>query len=487
MRGSRGPEAPGGASLTAWKTKSLWLREALEGWPGRPRELTEPVKADVCIVGGGYTGLWTALRIQELDPSADVALVEANLCGAGASGRNGGFVLSWWSKFVTLQKLCGTEEATRLGRAAQDAVAAIGGFCRDHGIDAGYRGDGWLWAAVNRAQMGSWTPTVEALRRAGVEPFEELGPREAAGRSGSSAHLGGVFEASAAIVQPARLALGLRGVALERGVRIYERSPMIGVHRARGGGDSGWTVDTTGGSVSAGSVALAMNAWAVRFRQIRRHILVVGSDIVATQPAPDQLAEVGWTEGLCISDSRLLVHYYRTTADGRIAFGKGGGELAFGGRVGRRFDGSSPRRRVVEQAFRATYPDLREVAVADSWTGPVDRSKTGVPLFGQLPGHPGVFFAVGYSGNGVGPSYIGGRILASLALRRRDEWQGCGLVAPPSGRFPPEPIRFLGGSMVRSAIERTERAEDQGRRPRAVDARLVRLAPGGLVPVRRGG
>ena len=460
--------------------RSLWLDEAL----ARPGEEVAPrlegaTRADVCIVGGGYTGLWTALRCKELEPSLDVVVVEADVCGGGASGRNGGFVLSWWAKFASLRKLRGTDEALRLARASADAVAAIGAFCTSNGIDAGFRHDGYLWAATNHAQTGSWRSTVDALDALGEHPFLEWTPDQVARRSGSAVHRAGVFEASGAIVQPALLARGLRRVAIERGVRIFERSAVTSF--------DGASVSTGGGSVRAGRVVLATNAWMIRSPEIRRHILVVGSDVVATPPIPERLAQIGWTDGLCISDSRLLVHYHRTTGDGRIAFGKGGGALVFGGSVGPTFEGeaSAARTKEVERHFHRLYPRLADVPVVRSWTGPIDRSRTGLPFFGPLRSMPGVLVGVGYSGNGVGPSYLGGRILASLALERDDEWSRCGLVGLPAKRaFPPEPLRFAGGHVVRRAIERQERLEDDGRTPDALTRRLVGLAPAGLVPVK---
>jgi glycine/D-amino acid oxidase-like deaminating enzyme len=266
---------------------------------------------------------------------------------------------------------------------------------------------------------------------------------------------------------------------MERGVRIFEHSPMTGLRREA----AGPRVGAPGGSVAAGRVVVAMNAWAARFAEVRRRIVVVGSDIVATEPAPHRLAEIGWTEGLSISDSRLLVHYYRTTDDGRIAFGKGGGALAFGRWVGSRFEGESRRSGAVQPAFRRTYPMLDDIRITSSWTGPIDRTRTGLPFFWRLGSRPDVFVGVGYSGNGVGPSYLGGRILASLALGHDDEWAGCGLVRRPVGRFPPEPFRFVGGHVVREAIARKERAEDEGRAVDRVTKALVRLAPAGLVPL----
>jgi putative aminophosphonate oxidoreductase len=466
--------------------RSLWLREALAGGFDAAPRLEGEVRADVCIVGGGYTGLWTALRVKESEPGLDVVVLEADICGGGASGRNGGFVLTWWSKFISLAKICGTEEALRLARASAWAVAEIGTFCKAHGIDAHYRLDGWMWAATNQAQLDSWRPTLEALKAAGAEPFRELDPEETAKRTGSRMHLGGVLEASGATVQPALLALGLRRVALEAGVRIFEGSPMDGLERSESSGERRVRVRTQLGSLAAQRVVLAMNAWAVRFKEIRREVLVVGSDIVSTEPIPQRLAEIGWTDGLGISDSRLLVHYYRTTNDGRIAFGKGGGVVGFGGRIGRRFEGASTRRRHVERGFRFVYPMLSDVALTSSWTGPIDRSTNGLPFFGSLGGHPDVFYGVGYSGNGVGPSFVGGRILASLALGLDDEWSGCGLVGFHPGRFPPEPARYLGALAVRRAIQRKERVEDRGGKAGPITRRLVRLAPAGLVPAKRG-
>jgi len=375
----------------------------------------------------------------------------------------------------------GSEEAVRLAHASADAVAAIGAFCAEQGIDASYRHDGWFWAAVNGAQIGSWRSVQNALERAGAHPFEELTPEEAAARGGSPVHVGGVFERTAATVQPAALALGLRRVALERGVRIHEGTRMTALES----GDTTILVRTTRGSIRAGRVILAMNAWAVRFREIRRWILVVGSDIVATDPIPDRLTRIGWTDGSCISDSRLLVHYYRTTADGRIAFGKGGGAIALRATLGGAFEGASRRAAIVEAAFRFTYPRLADVPITSSWTGPIDRPRTGLPVFGTLKEHPRVLYCVGYSGNGVGPSYVGGRILASLALERSDEWSTCGLVEAHMKTFQPQPLRFVGGHLVRRAIERVERAQDQGRTPGRLASRLLRLAPAGLVPVRR--
>jgi putative aminophosphonate oxidoreductase len=459
-------------------TRALWLEEALaaEGG-GDATPLQGTVRADVCLVGGGYTGLWTAIHLKRHDPSLDVAVVEADVCGGGASGRNGGFVLSWWAKFSKLRSLCGTDEALRLARASAAAVDDIGDFCRTEGIDAHYRRDGWLWAATSAAQHGAWDSTVAELAALGERPFEPLAPAEVARRAGSATHTAGVFEPTAATVQPALLARGLRRVALARGVRIFERSPMTHLVRSRPP-----VVRTAAGEVVADRVVLALNAWAARLPELRRALVVIASDVVATAPIPRRLEEIGWRDGLAVSDSRLLVNYYRTTLDGRVVFGLGGGALAFGGRVGSAFQGASPRSEDVATSFRALYPVLADAPMSHSWTGPIDRSLNGLPAFNHLAGRRDIAYGVGFSGNGVGPSLIGGRILASLTLGIDDEWAAAGLVGDPHGSFPPEPVRYLGGRVVRRAVARKERRETAGRRPDRATLFLAGFAPAGLVP-----
>lgn len=438
--------------------------------------ITTDVTADVCIVGGGFTGLWTAIRLKQAQPDLDVVIVEKDICGGGASGRNGGFALSLWAKYLTLKKLCGEDEAVRVAQMSEDAVRDIGLFCEAHNIDAHYHCDGWLWTATSKPQVGVWSETIEALEPRQLRPFVELEDAEVARRAGSSRHIAGVFEKVAASVQPARLVRGLRRVALEMGVRIFERSALVKLERT-----TPPKVHTAGGMVTAGKVVIAMNAWASMFPEIRRAIVVVGSDIVATEPIPDRLKDIGWTDGMGISDSRAALHYYRTTQDGRLVFGKGGsGDLAFGGRVGEAYEGNSSHAASVERWMKYLYPDFHDVPCATSWVGPIDRSKSGLPSFGHLGGHPDILYGVGYSGNGVGPSVLGGRILASLALGVEDEWSTCGLVRPLTWDFPPEPFRYVGGKIVQKAVLMSDAAEDRGQVPNLILRKVAALAPSGV-------
>jgi glycine/D-amino acid oxidase-like deaminating enzyme len=164
---------------------------------------------------------------------------------------------------------------------------------------------------------------------------------------------------------------------------------------------------------------------------------------------------------------------------GRLNLGKGGGGIAFAGRVGERFDGRSPIADRLTQELHSFYPSLARASIVSAWRGPVSRTDLGLPFFGRLRDQPNIVYGHGYSGNGVGPSYIGGQILASLALRQTDEWSTSALARPPSGSYPPEPLRYMGGRLVRAAVVRKERAEDQGRRPGRITLALSRLAPSG--------
>jgi putative aminophosphonate oxidoreductase len=453
--------------------RSLWLREALAAEDGvSSRELLEAVEADVCIVGGGYTGLWTALRVKELEPGATVILVEADICGGGPSGRNGGFALSWWSKVETLVERFGEEEAIRLVRASAHAVDELEGFCERERIDAHFRRGGWLWTATSPAQLGGWEGAVAAAERFGERPFELLSAEEVQARTGSPVHLGAAFEAGAATVQPALLARGLRRVALERGVQIFERSPLLELDRAAG------VVRTPSGSVRAPRIVLATGAWLAAVPELRPAIVAVSSDMVATAPMQERLQESGWTGGESISNCRLMVHYYRTTNDGRIAFGQGGHRHAFGGRVDDDFFGysSNATRRLGIDLVRLV-PLAQDVEVTHAWGGPIDRTADGVPIFGRLPGRARVVYGAGYSGNGVAPSLTAGKILASSVLELDDEWSGSDLNRGVEVTFPPEPVRYLGGFVVRAAVRRKESREDDGRVVDRLTRRVAALAP----------
>jgi glycine/D-amino acid oxidase-like deaminating enzyme len=175
-----------------------------------------------------------------------------------------------------------------------------------------------------------------------------------------------------------------------------------------------------------------------------------------------------------------MVDYYRISRDGRVVFGKGGWTMGYGGRIGPRFDRHPRRAALVSSDLRRYYPNLAGARITHDWSGPIDRTSDSLPLLGTFPRTPEIAYGIGWSGNGVGPSAIGGRILASLALGRQDEWSNHPLVGAPIRGFPPAPIRFIGGHLVRAAVVRKERAEAEGRPVSRLAAALARLAPAGL-------
>jgi glycine/D-amino acid oxidase-like deaminating enzyme len=453
--------------------RSLWLQEG--GTEDVLPALRGSTQADVAIIGGGFVGLWTAIRLKKLEPQLDVVIVEADVCGGGASGRNGGFVLSWWPKFASLVKLCGETEALRLAFASEEAIDEIGEFCTAYAPLAEFRRSGWLWTATSPAHDGSWADVVSRSNSVRPGTFQELTDEEVALRSGSTNHLSGVLEKSSAIVHPGHLVRALRRRALELGVRIHENTKVrrlvrSGVPR----------LETANGSVSAERVLVATNAWAAGLRELHTRLFVISSDIVATAPIGDELDEIGWRSGPAITDSQTLVCYYRTTDSGRVIFGKGGWAIGFGGWMPPAMEQHAGRADMVARDFRRYYPTLRKVSITNDWAGPIDRTHNGLPIIDWLNAEKTIAVGVGWSGNGVGPSVVGAKMLASMILGRDDQWSSAGLVSAQAKRFPPDPIRYIGGHVVREAIVRKERAEALGLEPGRVSTLLSRLAPSGL-------
>lgn len=380
--------------------------------------------------------------------------------------------MSWSAKYFTLERLFGAAEAVRLVRESERSIADIGVFCTANGIDCDYRLDGTLYTATNAAQVGATDAVIAALEHKGINSFRRLPLEQVQRLAGSARHLEGWFSPAAATVQPGKLVRGLRRVALQRGVRLYEGTAMTGLEHG-----APVQVRTAHGTLRADRVVLGLNAWMARvFPQFERSVAIVSSDMVITEPCPELLRQIGLDSGISVLDSRIFVHYYHNTSDGRLMLGKGGNTFAYGGRMLPVFDQPSPYRRLLRESLGGFFPALAEVPLAASWNGPSDRSVTGLPFFGRLDGQGNVFYGFGYSGSGVGPCHMGGQILSSLALGLDNPWTRSPLVKGPLGLFPPEPIRYLGSLMVRNAIRRKEQAEDRGVRPRRLDVRLARFA-----------
>ncbi len=301
-----------------------------------------------------------------------------------------------------------------------------------------------------------------------------LAPDEVAARIASPRFRGGVLYRDGATVQPARLALALKRAALAAGIEIFERTPVTKVGPGR--------LETPEGVVHAPELVLALNAWGTGWPLGGRQT-TFASAVVLTEPVPELLAEIGWTGGEAVVDGRMFLHYFRTTPDGRVLMGSGSGRLEPGGRVGPGVLDDVPAQARAHEGLRTLLPALSDVRIDARWSGPIDVSADRLPRFDTVPGTR-IHYGAGYSGNGVGPSWLGGQILASLALGLEDEWTALPLVGPRKGRLPPEPLRYAGGRVVRWGTLATEQAVAAGKRPspvaRAAAAipRLLRLPIG---------
>ncbi len=455
--------------------RSPWLREALadEGDAPPAPPLTAETDADVAIIGGGYTGLWTALNLLDRDPALRVVVLEADICGGGPSGRNGGFVNSWWDEASGLVSMFGPEGARACLDEAARSVREIGEWCERNGVDAHYRRSGMLVVSTTPAHDRRVDDDVAAARALGdPEAFRALTADEIATRCRSPRFRNGALMRDGATVHPARLVRGLRRVAVERGVRIHEGSRVTGVADGPGGT---LRVRTAAGAVRARRVVLAVNAWAAGWAGARSRVLAWGSYMVRSEPIAELVAtQLGWTGGESIVDARFSVHYLHVTRDGRIAIGAGGGRPGFGGRIGSSFTDDVAAARRAAFAFRWLFPQLRDVRLTDAWGGPIDVSPDHLPHVWST--HRGrMHIAAGYSGNGVAPSHLLGRVLAGLALDADEPITRLPIVGSPRPRFPPEPFRWVGASVMREAMIRREDAEEAGRRPNRILRELSRL------------
>jgi glycine/D-amino acid oxidase-like deaminating enzyme len=448
-----------------------WIEEAGEATPRPP--LGDRIEADVLVVGGGYTGMWSAWYAKQLQPGARVVLLESEpICGRGPSGRNGGFCNAMWFSLASMRGRWGAGPALQVAQAAEQAVARIGAFCEEHGVDAWFRPAGYVQVSTAPAHDGAWGRALQACRELGVpEMLQPLSASEVADRCQSPAFRGGAVSPTSATVQPARLALGLRAQLAAAGVEIYESSPV------RSFRESGDRVEakTSGGSVRAARGVLAIGSAAKgRHGPLRGRLTVASSHIVLTEPVPDVLEKIGWTGGHCITDSRALLHYFRTTPDGRIALGWGGGRIAMGARTRGRSEVDPQVVAAATGHLHDYFPLLRGRRITHAWGGPIDASPTHLPAVRVLPQRR-AFVAAGYTGNGVGPSNMVGRTLASLALGREDDHTQLAFVNANTPRVPPEPFHWIGGEAIRLGILRKEEAEMQSRQPGRVASTIAKI------------
>jgi glycine/D-amino acid oxidase-like deaminating enzyme len=440
---------------------SWWFDEALRSERAQPDAppLSGTITVDVAIVGGGFTGLWTALALRERAPHLSVALIEASLCGSGASGKNGGKVHGYWAALAGMASNIGPDGALAVARAGTRAQDAIRQFATAPGRDVWWRESGNVRVSAAPAQDAKLRAYVDTARRLEVpDSVLPLSPQQVAEHCRSPVFRGGLFFPEGANVQPARLARELRHAAIAAGVTVYENTPMTQLETGTPN-----RIACPGGEIIAKEVVLATNIELVKRKEIAPLMSVFSSYALMTQPAPEKLAAMGWNRNEGIADLRMFVHYFRKTIDGRVLMGSGSGPISFGGNPANPLlttDAASAGR--AERGLRRLLPALADVAIDRVWGGGIDVSFDRLPFFRTVQGTR-VHYGCGYSGHGVNPTYIGGQCLASLVLDAKDEWSSLPLCTREPHALPPEPFRYVGGRLVRWGILSCEEAEESGR------------------------
>ena len=444
----------------------FWIAEA--GAPPPCPPLDGDVDADLVVVGGGYTGLWTAWHALAAAPDARVVVLEAGRCGHGPSGRNGGFVSSLDLSLPALREDVGEAAATAWASESRATVDAIGAWCEAEDVDAWYVRGGELLVSTAPAQDGV---SADAIDGTTVIAQDAATVRA---RCASPVLRAGVYVPASATVHPARLAFGLLERLVARGAQVHEHSRAVGMRPV----PVGVEVATPGGRVRARSAVFAINASSGTLPPLRNRLTVSSSHIVLTEPVPDVLDELGWRGGESISDGRALLHYLRTTRDDRILFGWAGGRMAAGARPRGRMEVDAEVVAQVTNDLVRWFPQLAGRRLDHAWGGPIDVSPTHRPAIVGLRSLP-AWAAFGFTGNGVAPSHLFGRTLAALALDRRDPVTRLPFVDAAPRTVPPEPLRIAGAALIRRALVRKEAAEESGRAPDPLTAGLAAL-PGRL-------
>ena len=442
------------AALAGSEPKVFWLDSPDAPEPSPP--LSGDRRCELAIVGGGFTGLWAALLAAE--DGADVVLLEAELCGYGASGRNGGFLEASLTHGFANGLSRWPDELDRLQELGRENFTAIRETLERRRIDATWDENGLIGVATRAHEVAALEDEARLLRAHG-EDVVVLGKEAVRAEIDSPTYLAGLWErGGSATVDPARLAWGLRRAALEDGVTIHERSPVRRLTR----GPEGVVLETGGGRLRADRVVLGTGAYGPLLRAIRRYVLPVYDYVLVTEPLDKaQRAAVGWKRRQGVADSGNRFHYYRLTPDDRILWGGYEAIYHFGNAVDRRLEENPATFELLARNFAATFPQLRRLRFSHRWAGVIDTCARFCVTFGRALGGR-VAYAVGYTGLGVGASRFGARVALDLAHGRDTELTRLQLVRSRPLPFPPEPLRYAAVQMTRRALARAD--EHGGRR-----------------------
>lgn len=445
-----------------YKDVSFWLEDAGDLDPRPPLE--GDIDVDVAILGAGYTGLWAAYYLQELDPSLRIAIIEKEIAGYGPSGRNGGWCNSSMIGVSAseLGRRYGKEATQRMFKVLRDTVDEIGAVAQREGIDINWRKAGVLRVAVGEAEVPSLHSRWEALKELGLDDgCYLLDEAETKKRIAVNGAKGSVFDPHVAFHQPAKLVRGLARVVEARGARIYEQTEVLDVVTG-----SSAKFRTDRGDVRARTLVLAGEAYMTSLRGWRRKILPVYSLIALTEPLTDEQWErVGWENGECFSSHSLSVDYLSKTHDGRIVFGGRGAPYRFGSKVAPEFDRHEQTHDLLRSRLKSWFPQISEVRFTHAWGGPLAVTRDWMPSFIDDPA-AGVVALYGYAGQGVAPSNLAGRMIAQSITGQKDsELFSLPLAKHKARSWEPEPFRWIGVRYVQSALAKLDRRSAATGRP----------------------
>ncbi|MEU5722554.1 FAD-dependent oxidoreductase [Micromonospora sp. NPDC047738] len=439
-------------------------------WLDRPERpdplppLAGPHDADLLVVGGGYSGLWTALLAKEADPDRDVLLVEAGTCGWAASGRNGGFCAASLTHGLTngVDRFPGEiDELERLGR---ENLAAVAATVARHDIDCDFERTGELAVAVEPYQLAGLAEDAELARRYGHD-VRLLDRDEVRAEVDSPTYLGGLWDRDrVALLDPAKLAWGLRRAALDLGVRLHEHTRVTGLCRDGGAlrATTAGGPDGVPGVVRARQVVLATNAFPPLLRRLRAWLVPVYDYALMTEPlTPVQRKAIGWANRQGLADVGNQFHYYRITADGRILFGGYDAVYHYGNRMAPELAQRPATFTALAEHFFTTFPQLAGLRFSHRWGGVIDTCTRFCAFFGTA--YEGrLAYAAGFTGLGVGATRFGARVMLDLLGGEETPLTRLDLVRSKPVPFPPEPFRAAGINLTRWSLARADAR--QGRR-----------------------
>lgn len=461
--------APRGA-LPPIEASCFWLAD-LPARPSRPA-LAGDQRADIAIVGGGFTGLWTALFLKELAPEKEIVLLEGERIAHGASGRNAGQIGETFDHSHTLAiQHFGEDEARRLALLARRNLDEMEAFLNAEGIDADFARAGQLVLALTKAHTRDVEVAEASASLLGIDDWRRLETEETRERLGSPLPLCALFAPKAATVHPAKLATGLARVAEAGGVRILENSSVTFVERR----DSGLQLTTAGGELRVERAVLATNAYSHLLEpRLARRFLPLYDYVIASEPLDAvQKKAIRWQGREGVTDFRSFFNYSRLTADDRVVWGSSEAVYHRGNGVGAAFDHAPAVYTALEASFARFFPDLTGLRFPYRWGGPIAATTRFTPFFGSLHGGR-LLYGLGYTGHGVGTTRVAGRLLAHLALERQSELAELALVRKKPFPYPPEPLR--GWSV--GAVTRALRRLDEGGSPSLFLRLLDRLGLG---------